>query len=64
MKTYHILFKEYNNSLYSTGKDYLATNPIDAFIAFEKEYPSAILLMIASEELLMIASKELLDLRT
>ena len=39
------------NELISTGKKYHANNAISALIEFEKEFPNAVFLYIASEDM-------------
>ena len=51
MKKYHILFKLDLNNFFSNGKDYQAENIIQAIELFIKEFPNAIILNVASEEM-------------
>lgn len=51
MKAFHITFKENDTDSISTGKRYNADNAISALIQFEKDYPNAMFLYIASEDM-------------
>ncbi len=50
MKEYHITFISKDTNI-STGKKYHADNAIGALKQFEEEFPEAIFLYIASEEM-------------
>jgi len=51
MKTYHITFLESDKASVSTGMNYFATSPIGALIKFENEYPNAVFLYVASQDM-------------
>ena len=50
MKEYHITFLTKDDNI-AKGKKYQADNVIGALMQFEEEYPDAIFLYIASEEM-------------
>lgn len=51
MKEYHVTFLVNSDEQISTGKKYIATNPISAIKSFTNEYPNAVFLYIASEDM-------------
>jgi hypothetical protein len=51
MKAFHITYKENETDNICTGKRYNADNAISALIHFENEYPNALFLYIASEDM-------------
>lgn len=50
MKEYHVTFINPDDNI-STGKKYKAENVVRAIVLFEMEFPNAIFLYIASEEM-------------
>ena len=51
MKTYHITYLETPDSHVSTGKNYTAFSITKAIYDFTDEYPNAVILYVASEEM-------------
>ena len=51
MKKFHIVFLEKDTDTISIGKHYLATDNIGAILKFNNEFPNAVFLYIASEEM-------------
>ena len=52
MKTFHIVFYKKTSDRIATGKNYKANQADKAYKLFQKEYPTAEFLYLASEEML------------